>query len=153
MTTGKIEVNVGGLTFSAEGEQDWLAKQLDKILEAAPAVAGASHPAPQQTAKQPSQLTGQTGGAFSATLASYIKAQNADDNQVKRFLATADWLQRRGEKTLTTRSVTAALKNNQQKKLTNAADCLNQNVGKGYCEKADGGFFITPDGLKALGHG
>jgi hypothetical protein len=44
-----------------------------------------------------------------------------------------------------------ALAKNHQKRLANAADCLNKNVAKGYCEKTADGFFITPDGLKHLG--
>lgn len=155
MTTAKIEVNVGGLGFSAEGEQEWLAEQLDKILKAAPEVVGATQAAASSPGGQSgSANTGSAAasGSFTETLASYIKAKKGDDNQVQRFLATADWLRRRGENPLTTRAVTSALKTNHQKKLVNPADCLNQNVAKGYCEKADGGFFITPDGLKALGH-
>lgn len=48
--------------------------------------------------------------------------------------------------------VSKALKDNHQKRLGNAADNLNQNIAKGFCEKTDGGFYITPDGLKSLGH-
>lgn len=151
MTIGKVEVNVGGLAFSAEGEQDWLAQQLDKILKAAPEVAAASQKRPEEQAQNTSEAR-ENDGTFNDALAAHIKAKNADDNQVKRFLSTADWLRRRGEKTLTTRGVTGALKNNHQKKLTNPAHCLNQNVTKGYCEKTSDGFFITPDGLRALGY-
>jgi hypothetical protein len=44
------------------------------------------------------------------------------------------------------------LVDNQQKRLANPADCLNKNVSKGFCEKNDGGFYITPEGLKKLEH-
>ena|ERR1700720_3628543 len=151
MTNGKIEVNVGGLAFSAEGEQAWLAEQLDKILKAAPDVVAAQSTNEKADSKHPVHDTTKSAGTFTDTLASYIKANKGDDNQVQRFLVTADWLRRRGEKTLTTRAVSSALKAHHQKKLSNPADSLNQNVGKRYCEKADGGFFITPDGLKVLG--
>jgi len=150
MTQGKIEVKVGAVAFSGEGEQDWLAEQLEKTLKAASEIAE-SQPANTQ-GNQSSGGTAGSQGDFKGTLASYIKEKKAEDSQVERFLATADWLRRRGTQKLTTAAVSKALKDNQQKKLANAADCLNKNVSKGYCEKADGGFYITPEGLKQLGY-
>lgn len=35
----KIQLKLGAVEFSGEGDQDWLAKQLDKILEKAPKLA------------------------------------------------------------------------------------------------------------------
>ena len=32
MSESKIEIKIGQITFSGQGEQDWVAKQLDKIL-------------------------------------------------------------------------------------------------------------------------
>jgi len=32
MGESKIEIKIGQISFSGEGEQDWVAKQLDKIL-------------------------------------------------------------------------------------------------------------------------
>lgn len=85
------------------------------------------------------------------SLASQIKAKRADKNQVLRFLATAQWLASRDEAPLTTTAVAKALSDHNQKRLSNPADCLNKNVGKGFCEKRkDGSFFITPEGLEAL---
>jgi len=149
MSQSKLEITVGNLSFSGEGEQGWLAEQLEKVLKAAPGIANT------QSAGQPGQPgagASSSGNEFVATLASYIREKGGDDNQVDRFLITADWLRRRGVPKLTTAEVSKALKNNHQKRLANAADCLNKNVSKGYCEKADGGFYITPDGLRKLGH-
>ena len=85
------------------------------------------------------------------SLASHIKAKKAEGNQNRRFLATAHWLSSRGDGPLTTSAVTKALSDHNQKRLSNPADCLNQNVRKGLCEKRKGGsFFITPEGLEAL---
>jgi hypothetical protein len=157
MNHGKVAVTVGGLSFSAEGDPQWLAEQLDKILKAAAAEVATGAPKAPADASQPGQgpQTGEAGtdagGAFSEPLGRYIAARGAANSQVKRFLATADWLRRRGATTLTTRAVTAALKDGAQRKLTNPADCLNQNVVKGFCKRAGRGFFITPDGLKSLG--
>ncbi len=36
MSESKVHVKVGVVEFSGEGEQEWLAKQLDKILEKIP---------------------------------------------------------------------------------------------------------------------
>jgi hypothetical protein len=51
-----------------------------------------------------------------------------------------------------TSAVSKALSDNHQKRLGNAAECLNQNISKGFCEKQGGGFYITPEGLKDLGY-
>lgn len=85
------------------------------------------------------------------SLASHIKAKKGDKNQNNRFLATAHWLASRSETSLTSKAVAEALSHHNQKRLANPADCLNQNVRKGFCEKRkDGSFFITPEGLEAL---
>jgi len=144
---GKVEIRIGNLSFSAEGDQAWLSEQLSKVLDAAsPTIAKAetSHVPPASNAES-------TKGTveFSISLASYLKANGS--KQVQRFLATAAWLFRRGTKGLTSTAVAAALAENHQKRLANPADCLNQNCSKGYCEKTKEGFFITPDGWGALG--
>jgi hypothetical protein len=66
-------------------------------------------------------------------------------------LATAAWLYLKGKERLTTSDVVKALKDNHQSRLGNPADCLNQNVGKGLCEKDGAEFFITAEGFTALG--
>lgn len=150
MSQSKIDITVGAVSFSGEGEQAWLAEQLDKVLKAAPEIARAQ-PAPG-AASQSGNANQLRNEEFNITLASYIKEKNGDTSQVDRFLISADWLRRRGANKLTTAAVTRALKDNQQRRLANTADCLNKNVSKGYCEKADGGFYISPDGLRKLGH-
>jgi hypothetical protein len=149
VTQSKIDVTVGNLAFAGEGEQAWLAEQLDKVLRAAPEIARV-----QPVAKEisGSSESGISPGEFKTTLAGYIRDKGAEGSQVDRFLVTADWLRRRGVKDLTTAAVTKALKDNHQRRLGNAADSLNKNVSKGYCEKSAGGFFITPEGLKKLGY-
>lgn len=150
MADAKLEFSVGSLSFSAEGDDTWLAAQLDKLLEAVPGLVVI--PAPGEVAG--SDTPGSSPGSsepFSTTLASYIREKDGESNQVQRFLATADWLRRRGKKELTTSEVSKALSSNQQKRLSNPSDSLNKNIAKGYCEKKGNGFFITPDGLKHLG--
>src|SRR5207247_2607984 len=89
--------------------------------EAAPAAAA-------RTAGGGGQVAASAGGGkFTQSLASYLSAQQAGSNQVKRFLATADWLRRKGVSTLSTAAVSKALKDNHQARLGNPSDCLNQN--------------------------
>jgi hypothetical protein len=146
---GKVEIRIGNLSFSAEGEQDWLSAQLIKVLEAA-------SPTITQAEKLQPPTGGESEGAsetgdFTASLASFLKAKGGDNKQIQRFLATAAWLFRRGNKTLTSSVVATALSENHQKRLANPADYLNKNCSKGYCEKTKEGFFITPDGWASLG--
>lgn len=154
MSSSKIGFAFGSLSFSGEGEETWLAAQLDKVIDAAPKLSQLRPPAPHDSGanarKGPDAAVGES---FTDSLASYIKEKGGDSNQVKRFLATADWLRRRGSEQLASAMVTKALSDNQQKRLSNPADCLNQNVGKGFCEKgSDRTFFITPSGMEELGH-
>jgi hypothetical protein len=107
---------------------------------------------PQAAAAAAALAESTDGASFSTSLASYIKEKGGESNQVDRFLITADWLRRRGNSKLTTAAVSKALTDNHQKRLANPADCLNKNVSKGFCEKSDGGFYITPEGLKKLKH-
>jgi hypothetical protein len=146
---GKIEIRIGNLSFSAEGDQDWLGEQLSKVMQAAsPVIAkDESSGQPETGRAAPAALSTSSVGS----LAAYLKATGGESKQVQRFLATAGWLFRRGVTNLTTAAVAAGLAENHQKRLSNPADCLNQNVSKGYCEKQRDGFFITPEGWSALG--
>jgi hypothetical protein len=137
--------------LSGEGEEGWLAKQLDKIIEAAPRLSELKHPSSAAEVQDPPSK-GADHSNFTDPLATHIKGKGGESKQVVRFLATADWLRLRGAKTLTAGAVAKALSENHQKKLANAPDCLNKNVTKGFCEKSGEGFFITPQGLKELGH-
>jgi hypothetical protein len=145
----RIEVTVGGVAFSGEGDQGWLAEQLDKVLSAASKMGSNQTPssASRSSVKQSNQ-----DSEFTTSLSSYIKEKGGESNQVDRFLITADWLRRRGVASLATAAVSKALTDNHQKRLANPADCLNKNVSKGFCEKSSGGFYITPEGLRKLGH-
>ena len=154
MAQAKIKFSFGSLSFSGEGEEGWLTKQLDKFLEAAPQLS--SFQTPDGDSDVPPKPSGENlsiSKKFTKPLGPYIKSKGGESNQNKRFLATADWMRQRGVKKLTAIAVRVALKDNQQKKLTNPADCLNQHVSRGLCEKSkDGEFFITPEGLAELGH-
>lgn len=149
MTESRIEFSIGTISFSGQGTEDWLSKELEKLLVELPKLLEVVPP-PSITSSEKQNETAPP--PFTASLASYIKDKGGDKNQTQRFLATADWLRLKGNPVLTTSTVSKALADNQQKKLSNPSQCLNDNVSKGYCEKNGDGFFITPDGLAALGH-
>lgn len=148
----KVELAVGQLSFSADGAEEWVAKQFGVALAKFAELASIA-------SKISSQPEGDNGGGGSGeedgplgSLASHIKERGGDKSQTRRFLATADWLRRKGEKGLKTAKVSAALKENQQKRLANPSQSLNDNVSQGFCEKDSQGFFITQEGLKELGY-
>jgi hypothetical protein len=150
MPEANVQFELGSLKFSADGSEAWIAKQLEFVISKLPElskVAAVAPIPPQSGTQSPAKPTVTVG-----SLASHIKEKGGDSNQVQRFLATADWLRLKGEKNLKTALVSKALQDNHQKKLSNPADSLNLNVAKGLCEKAADGFFITPEGLKALGY-
>ena len=139
---GKISLSIGGISFSGEGDQEWLEVLLNKVLDAAKDDALSAPVAAEFNVGDAKDYAPTATDA----LASYIKSTSSDTTQVRRFLATALWLQDRGAIELTTTMVAKALRDNRQKKLGNPSDCLGQNVSKGYCEKTSNGFFVTDDG-------
>ena len=146
-TRGKIKLTLGNFSIAGEGDQDWLDRQIEAFLDTVKQKPISN--LVDDTPADPS-ANGKTSGA-TESLASYLRSKGADSIQVQRLLATAGWLTLRGNKALTTANVSKALRENQQKRLGNSADCLNQNVAKGFCEKTPTGFFITPEGWAQLG--
>ncbi len=155
MAEAKINFSIGAISFSSEGEETWVATQLDKILEKVPELvrivpqsqdtgSGAQQQRHKEASINPSE------GIATKTLASFLKEKNATSNQNRKFLATALWLEAKGKKRVTTTDVAKALKDNNQSKLTNASESLNQNVSKGYCEKDGKEFYVTDEGKDSL---
>ena len=147
MTEAKIEVKIGQIQFSSQGDQDWVAKQLDKILSQAEKLIQL---APEAQEEQPDvsgrKPTGKDSGIAKMTLPAFLSERGAAKNQIKKFLATAVWLDAKGQKRIQTRDVTRALKDSNQSRLANPADCLKKNVGKGHCEKDGKQFYVTEEG-------
>jgi hypothetical protein len=150
VTVAKIQVSVGAVSFSGEGNEDWLEKQFDKLLASAASLASVA-PTGSERNGVPGSANGGGSRTELGTLPSYLQKKNATTNQVKRFLVTASWLHHKGQTRLATKDVSAALSQANQKRLGNPADCLNQNVAKGHCEKEGGQFFVTPEGMDAIG--
>ena len=149
MATAKIEIKVGSLHFLGEGEQEWVTSQLDKVLAEAHKFSKLGEQI-ETTGQTPKPPAGGKGGQAS-TLASFLSSKNATTKQVAKFLATAGWIHLKGKQRMSASDVAKALKDSHQGRLGNPADCLNQNVGKGFCEKDGGEFFITAEGLAELG--
>lgn len=149
MAEAKIRVSVGAFRFSGEGEQQWLAQQLDKILKSAESLIELT---PSQSACGETTTIGENGGNHHSTneaLPQFLARTNAD-SQVDKYLATAEWLHRKGYQRVRTADVTKALKDAHQNRLSNAAQCLATNASKGYCVKEGDRFYVTDEGRKRL---
>ncbi|MCH8304247.1 MAG: hypothetical protein IIB94_03855 [Candidatus Marinimicrobia bacterium] len=149
MSTAKIEFTIGGITFKGEGEEKWVATQLDFFLKKAPDLISL---VPKQiiSGDTPPGSRGDNNDIKGKTLPIFLKEKNATTNQVLKFLTSAVWLEAKGNKNLSTSDVTKALKDSNQSRLGNPADCLNQNIKKGFCEKDQKGFFVTQEGKDSL---
>ncbi|MEM7656333.1 MAG: hypothetical protein AAF399_09415 [Bacteroidota bacterium] len=202
MATAKIEIKVGKIEFSAEGDQKWVTQQLEEMVgripeltskttdseattktpvkktpdirgrkrspgrprkTAAPVVETpvATEEAPKevvaavktQTTTTRKRKTSSKGKSRSSAqfkksdLGKFIKANDGDKNQIRKFLLTAIFLHNGGKTTLKTGDINAALVEAGDKKLSNASDALNKNVGKGYCSKNGREFSLTEAGL------
>lgn len=154
MDKAKIEIKVGIVEFTGEGEQDWLGKQLDKVLEKVPELLKIELASPTigpqssttETTSTPVNTAPESGAAPS-NIVTFLREKNATSSQVNKFLVTAVYLQLNGKSRITSSEVAQTLKSANQSKLSNASDALNQNVGKGYCEKEGSQFFVTQEGL------
>lgn|GEM_PF-900381 len=155
MSESKIQIKVGHVEFSGEGDQDWLASQLDKILDKVPELLKIELTNTQVgNSNNDDGASGNSSGINTiklTNLASFLREKNATTNQTKKFLATAAFLQQNGRQSMGTNDVTKTLEDGKQGKLTNPALCLINNVKKGYCEKKGKEFYVTPEGFTSLG--
>jgi len=151
MSEAKIDIKIGQIQFSGEGDQDWVGKQLDKIIAQADKLIKLA-PSSEENVRGSGDHTPMVADVtiVKKTLPAFLGEKGATTNQNRRFLATAVWLDAKGKKRLQTRDVAGALKSANQARLGNPADCLNRNVSKGYCEKDGNQFFVTDEGRKSL---
>lgn len=149
MAEAKIEIKVGTFSFTGEGTEKWLSGELDKLLAKLPELVEI---APPEGEDDDAGAGTKTKKGKLGSLANFLKDNNATDNQVNKFLATAVWLHdTTGKNRITTGEVKKALQKANQPKLTNASAALNQNVGKGHAEKDGSSFFVTDPGRTSLG--
>lgn len=152
MSEAKIEIKIGEVSFSGEGNQEWLTKQLDKILGKAEELIKLA-PSPKQNSSSGESAPHKAADFSKAsdvakqTLATFLKSKNAVTAQVDKFLATAIWVEAKENKSrLKTSDVSSALSNSNQTRLGNPSDALSKNIKKGYCEKDGREFFVTQEG-------
>ncbi|MFC1965566.1 hypothetical protein ACFLWI_01270 [Chloroflexota bacterium] len=154
MANAKIDFTIGGISFSGEGEESWLANQLDKIIEKAadlikiapsPQVIteGAGTTTAHEVAKADSAIAAQP-------LSSFLRDKNATRVQIRKFLATALWLQEKGKERMLTGDIIRALKDSNQTRLGNASRELASNISSGVIDRDGRQFFVTEQGKASL---
>lgn len=108
MGEAKMDIKIGEIQFSGQGEQEWVAKQLDKILGQAEKLIQLAPP-PAQPESAEHKPMGKDSAIAKMTLPSFLSEKGATKNQVKKFLATSVWLEAKGQSRLQTSDVTRAL--------------------------------------------
>ena len=151
MSEAKVLIKVGEFEFSGEGDQEWVSKQLDKILAKVEDLINLSPPPAAEAAKDTHHKPmGADSEIARKTLPSFLSEKAANKNQNKKFLVTAIWLESKGKSRLSTGDVARALKDANQNRLSNPSECLKQNISKGFCEKDGKDFFVTSEGKASL---
>lgn len=155
MADAKLEIKVGAVSFSGQGSETWLSQQFVKMLERLPKFTNVV--VPEAGGDDPEASSAATKKAMSSdkhvgTLVAFLKEKKASSNQTRKFLATASWLHTKdGKDRIMTSDVTTALNSQSQGKLSNAAQCLINNVKSGFIAK-DGKkqFYVTEEGRTEL---
>ena len=154
MANAKIDFTIGSISFSGEGEESWLANQLDKIIEKAADLIKIA-PSPQVITEGAgiieTHAEAKEDAAIAAhTLPSFLKEKNATSVQKRKFLATALWLQARGQERMMTRDIVRSLKDSSQSRLGNASQELGKNISSGFIARDGDRFFVTDQGKASL---
>ena len=151
MADAKIEIKVGAVSFSGEGEGKWLSEQLDKVIEKLPLLASVAPAAPDSDEKSGAHEQ-KSKKSNIGTLASFLAAKSAKTNKTRKFLATALWLHdSTGVHRIGTGDVTKALSQHNQGSVGNASQCLVQNNKRGFTAKDGKQFYVTPEGRSEIG--
>ncbi|HZL53524.1 MAG TPA: hypothetical protein VFC37_21520 [Terracidiphilus sp.] len=155
MADAKLEIKVGNVAFLGEGAEEWLSKQLDKVLNKIPELAKASaHLAGESGSTSEKRDHATAAGSKASTtdtLAAFLKTKIATDSQTRKFLATSVWLHDAEKKErVGTSDVTQALNTHKQGKLKNASQCLSANVKSGFAVKDKKQFYVTDQGRESL---
>lgn len=145
--TIKIRIKTGSIKVDYEGPEDFLDSKLPKLVSEVTTLAE-QIPAGSDNSNSNEDTESRTP----APLASFLKEKKAaSQSQTRRFLATAQWLHQKGRKRIKTQDVTKALRESNQKRVSNASECLNRNISKGFCERDGKEFFVTEEGRNSLG--
>lgn len=156
MPGAKLEIKIGTVTFSGEGAEDWLGQQLDKFLQRLPGLAQAGSeelrsPDSHSAGKPHNVSERHASGQGKVSLVAFVRDKKATSNQSRKFLATALWLHdNAGKGRLITKEITEALNTHNQGKLTNAAQCLINNIKAGYIVRDGKQFYVADEGRTEL---
>ncbi|HEY3390142.1 MAG TPA: hypothetical protein VGK38_11260 [Prolixibacteraceae bacterium] len=180
MAESKIDFTFDNLHFACEGDKDWVETQLNQVLNRIPGLNKPESFAKSEKVKPSSikvvaedvlitktpvaevKEKGKRGRKPKAVaeplveepsgdpLFEFLKAKNADKNQVKKFLATAVFMHSQGLEKFSTPMISKALKASHIEKLINASDCLNKNEKKGFCIKDEKEFILTDEGIRSI---
>lgn len=164
MTNSRIELTLGSFNFSCEGEKDWVEAQLSNILEKSLelrklservnafkplAEKGQEGEFPKKRGRKPKSEI-ETYAGPPDPLVDFLKEKKAEDNQVRKFLATAVYLHSQGVELFSTPIISRKFKTAHIHKLVNASDCLNKNAQKGFIIKEDKEFVLTEEGIRSI---
>lgn len=141
MTT-KIRIKVGDIEVDFEGPGSFLDKKLLELISRLSQMSETPSADPEKSKTR--RASGDPG-----TLAAFLRVSKVRSKS-KRFLATAEWLHRKGSARVQTNDVRKALKENSQSSVGNASQCLNNNVTSGFCEKDGKQFYVTDEGRATL---
>jgi hypothetical protein len=148
MAEAKLDVCVGRAKFSGEGSEDWLSKEFGTFLSFSKSnsLLDESSDESDEQEHEPQEHSPDT-----SSLPKFLADKLATTNQIRKFLATAAWLQKKNVgRELSTADVAKALRESHQTKINNPSQELGRNIAKGYCERSGSGFFVTQDGLDTL---
>src|SRR5687767_7624950 len=100
MADAKLRIKIGDLEFEGEGDPIWLIERLDIIIEKAPSLLRtpkAAQPAqPNKDADAHAPIPPDAAIA-AKPLGTFLREKIVGDNQTKQFLATAVWLESKGQ--------------------------------------------------------
>lgn len=85
----KIQISLGALSFSAEGEEKWLTDQFKFAIGQLDTLAKIAAPLSAADQKEETEST-DTGDKPVGSLVAHLKDRNAEASQNRKFLATAD---------------------------------------------------------------
>ncbi|MDP8228464.1 MAG: hypothetical protein P9M15_03330 [Candidatus Electryoneaceae bacterium] len=154
MNNAKVEFSIGQISFSSEGDEKWVADQLDKFLEKVPDLVKISEsikiPVSTQQGEPEAPVEDEDKTIAQKPLGKFLPETGSTEPQHRKFLATAVWLHSKGKGRLSTGDIIKALKDASQSKLSNASDSLKANFKKGLCEKDGTEFFVTDEGKRSI---
>lgn len=155
MPEAKLEIRAGTVCFVGEGSEQWLSGESEKLFASLAKLKHtnieSSDSAQVTTAVTSSANETGTPVKVEQTLATFLKHKEANSNQRRKFLATAEWLHdSQGKHRVNTRDVNQALSASNQGRLSNASQNLIENTRAGWIVKEGSSFYVSEEGRAEL---